>query len=221
MKINLFSKAAIVGAALMVSQGAFAATLDFAAEADGINGERGVADFTTLVDMQGSGIDVTLSADGGSAYLDSGNAGLGVCSTLTTPGNQCNPSSDDNVSVTETVFMSLAPTATGVDQVGRIASGFFRDAVHNSFEGNLDYSLDGGTTWMTAIILAGANGVYDFGNALYTAAGLGFKYTDDEFYVATLDIQPVPLPAAGILLLGGIGGLGGLSAIRRRRRKEA
>ena len=31
-------------------------------------------------------------------------------------------------------------------------------------------------------------------------------------------LAPVPLPAAGLLLLGGLGGLGGLSALRRRKR---
>ena len=36
--------------------------------------------------------------------------------------------------------------------------------------------------------------------------------------IDSLILQPVPLPASALLLLGGLGGLGGLSALRRRKR---
>lgn len=44
---------------------------------------------------------------------------------------------------------------------------------------------------------------------------------DGELGLITLttnDVAPIPLPAAGLLLLGGLGGLGGISALRRRRK---
>ena len=39
-----------------------------------------------------------------------------------------------------------------------------------------------------------------------------------EIYLSVLDINEVPVPAAGFLLLGG---LGGLAAMKRRKKKAA
>ncbi len=93
-------------AALCLATASHAATIDFAAEADN-NGERGVADGTTINSAETDNLNVTLSATGNDkAYLDSGNAGLGVCGTLDN-GAQCDPSSDDNLQSGEEVNVKI------------------------------------------------------------------------------------------------------------------
>ena len=193
---------------------ASAATLDFAAEAAG--NERGVADGTTL---SISGLDVTFTATGGSAYFDdvSGgrDGGLGVCTTLTASA-QCNPSSDDNISANEAVFLTFANS-------GFIDSGLFRDADHYLFNGFFEYSLNGGADWLTAAVV---NGLFNF-NSAFTEAGLGFRSIGYQFYVtelgssngAGISVNPVPLPAGMVLLGTGIAAFGVWS--RKNKRKAA
>ena len=72
-------------------------------------------------------------------------------------------------------------------------------------------SLDGGST-NTSDAFSGTSGPATFEMLWFEGNTVG----------AVLQVEgnfsPVPLPAAGLLLLGGLGGLGGLSALRRRKR---
>lgn len=190
---------------------ASAATLDFITESNG--NERGVADGYVLENANTSGLAVTLSADGGSAYFDSGDAGLGVCGTLTA-SKQCNPSNDDNITAGESVFLQIEKDAGSGYLSGVLNKVFFRNAGHGASFGAgamLDYTLDGGASWMTRAL----TGMIDFGGAAFTSAGIGFRYNNAEIYVANVDLEPVPLPAGALLL---ITGMGGLAAVRRRRK---
>jgi hypothetical protein len=171
-----------------------AAVLNFALEAD-MNGERGLLNGSTIVNMLNTGKDVTFNATGGYAYLDSGNAGLGVCALLSRSA-QCIPSSDDNVTAREAVYVDVSGDNT-------ISSGFFRTANHGKLTGDLDYSVDGGTNWLTANVL---DGLFDFGGVAFD--NIGFKYTGKEFYVSSLDISAVPIPAGFFLLAGALSLLG-------------
>jgi len=211
---------AVAGAILSVSAfSATAATLDFVAEAAG--NERGVADNTIIDNANMSNLAITFSANGGNfAYFDdlSGGrpAGLGVCPTLT-GSNQCTPSSDDNIKAGEEVFLKVEQDAGSGFLAGILNTATFYDHEHKqNFSGDFDYSLDGGTSWITAALSGGFN----FGGAAYTAAGIGFRFTPNtgqQFYVGNLDLTPsqVPIPAGGLLLLTGFGGL---IAMKRRRK---
>ena len=97
---------AAVAAVTATFASANAATIDFANFADTF-GERGVQPDEVLV-VDG----VALSAFGFAdnlatpafAYLDAGNAGLGVCQVLDA-ADQCTPSNDDNVTAGETLII--------------------------------------------------------------------------------------------------------------------
>lgn len=60
-----------------------------------------------------------------------------------------------------------------------------------------------------------ATGTYDFMNLQGSSISFGADAWNDRYRVASLDVAPVPLPAAGFLLLGA---LGGAFAMRRKKR---
>ncbi|GHF06562.1 hypothetical protein GCM10016455_29670 [Aliiroseovarius zhejiangensis] len=62
------------------------------------------------------------------------------------------------------------------------------------------------------------NNPYYFGNVVATSFTIGADGHFDSFRIKSFTVAPVPLPAAGFLLLGGLAGLGALS---RKRKKAA
>ena len=75
---------------------------------------------------------------------------------------------------------------------------------------------DGGASKKTFEIAYGA--IFNNDQSVNVFFGDGTGDTDLDDLGMRIDVSPVPLPAAGLLLLGGLGGLGGLSALRRRKR---
>ena len=189
---------------------ASAAVLDFAGYANG--NEQGVANGDNRVI---GGVTIEFNATGtnanatAAAYFDHGNAGLGVCSnwtaTATVNDNECAPRSDDNLTSGETVTLSFASA------INILAGTMFNDTdPHRPLTvlgKQLTYKINGGATQTTTF--------ENFATLSFGGVNsITFGYGDYQYYVGQMTVVPVPLPAAGLMLLAGLGALG---AARRRR----
>lgn len=216
--MRLFTK--LLGLTLIAfatTQTANAATFDFAYYADN-EGERGYDTYTKVED----GIEIKAKGkqwDGAAwqdakAYLDSGNAGLGVCKVLSS--TQCLPSSDDNVTPDEKLVLHF-------DQMVELEQVVFRNGKHGtSFAGDAEFELkiDSGA-WAT-YSLTNLFNVALIGNKFQFAnknsgfnSDLAHKY---EFYIDSMTVSAVPIPAA-IWLFGSA--MLGFTAMRRNNKKPA
>lgn len=178
-------------------------------------GERAVDDGTVLqFDAANAGgiyvqFDATSTSGEGYAYFDSGTAGLGVCTT--TLGTQCNPTSDDNLTLGETMTLSFFDAQGNALNVG-ISSLVFRDASHNIITdkaANLLFSMGGDalvSTSMTGFGWAGMANSFNFG------------YDNQEYYISSMLVSEVPEPATWLMM---IIGFGIVSAATRRSRRPS
>ena len=193
----------IVGMVLSISVNA--ASFDFAHYAD-TEGERGYVSY-----MKTEGL-ITVTATGTAniggqttpafAYLDAGNAGLGVCKNLD-GANQCNPTNGDNVLPDEAVQLNF-------DQRVFVSDVAFIDGNHGtSFTGTFELLVDGisqGTTSLAALVTLDLWGtVFEFIN---NSAG-DYSLAGNQFYINVLDAQ-VPVPAALFLFAPALLGFFGL-----------
>ncbi|MCR8724068.1 VPLPA-CTERM sorting domain-containing protein [Frigidibacter sp. ROC022] len=190
-----------------------AATLDFMGYAN--SGEKGVANGTMISSPFFDGETVTFSATASGndayAYFDAGDAGLGVCKSLT-QSDQCTPSSDDNVTYGEAVTIAF-------DGLRTLSDILFRAEGHVPLTTNetLLFGINGGT--LTEYTFAGLSGL-SFGNV--SSATFAFGGTSEQqFYIqsAVVTAATVPLPAAAPMLLMALGGFG--FAARRKRKQAA
>lgn len=241
-----FLTAATVAGAICAGGMAHAVTFDFEALADTFYGDNGYeaiweqavgADgwwegdgdgtLQIMAGVQNAKPGAPTSGEGyAHAFLDSGNAGIGVCSTGVDTSNATGiggemslcatgysgslgnlvDKGDDNVADPEVLELKFSHMA-------KATFGLVRDANHNLANGTMEIAVDGGS-FVTYNV---ANGVIQgTGNGL---KGMTFWLRPDaqgQGYVAKVEGVAVPLPAAGFLLLGAMGGLG--IAARRRNK---
>ena len=138
------------------------------------------------------------------AYLDQGNAGLGVCSlglkTDSKGDNQCNPGNDDNVTENEVLAISFDKLVS-ID----FSQTVFRNGSHHVHTPSIDISLDNGSTW----------GLMDL-NATLSSNSFLFRtnpiHDTNQFYIDALAISTVTttnkVSEPGSLALLGLGLIG-------------
>lgn len=196
-----FRIAAIAAATFALSTGASAGLVDFAEHAKG--NEHGVADGTT---ENVDGFLIEFSGTGGSAYFDHSDnvlydtAGLGVCTVLDS-GDQCNPSSDDNLTIGESVTIIF-------DFIVELTSIVFSDEFHDPVDPTETLMIDG-----TEMTFAAASA------ATFTGTTFTFGYgteSPDQYYISAMNVERVTVPAPAALGLIGFG-LAGIGVARRRR----
>ena len=179
------------------------------------NNERGEADGTIL---EFDGIYLQFSATSnvgeGYAYFDKGTAGLGVCATLTDDAqNQCDPSSDDNLTSGESLTFSVFADAQGQTAlVGRISDIVFRAANHSVITDQaamLLFGIDGGLGVQTSMT---GFGISDAGSSFT------FGHDNQQYYISGFTfVSGIPEPATWLMM---IIGFGIVSASARRSRRS-
>lgn len=175
------------------SNGSISGTLANGSAFSGNPGEAAFINFTWTVD----GLSLTASGSHATdtssyAYLDSGNAGLGVCQNYS-GANQCNPSSDDNVTVDEVLSVSFDQQAA-ID----FSATVFREENHGIFDPSIEINIDN-LGWI----------VLDTSS---TQIGSTFNFrtlnSSNQFYISALSVTAVPEPSTyllmglGLILLG-------------------
>jgi len=184
-----------------------AATFDFLAIAN--TGEYGAPSISFTeggITVTATGTDAT-GSNQYNAYLDSGDAGLGVCQALNGT-QQCAEPSDDNVTSGE--ILSLV-----FDRVVSLSGITFLNGSHNlAFNGGVDITVDGVSRPTDSLLnifpdtLVGTTFLFANNNTV-----LGDQ---QQFYISALTAE-TPLPAAVWLFGSALMGLFGVS----RRKSSA
>ena len=217
-------------ALLLMAGVSFGASFDFAEVADGnlnvdsstqgpTTGEFGTTSFEWTVDgirVKGSArmFDDPTHPPAYHAYFDAGDAGLGVCQIL--DGNDCDPSSDDNITVTEILQLEF-------DEKVILTSIEFKDADHENTNFGMEqffYSTDMGLNWTAGTLAA------TFNTPITVAAGEKIWFTPEsnfgkdetrtnQFYLNVVNAVPIP----STLLIFGVGFIG-FSVWRNRWEKR-
>ncbi len=151
------------------------------------------------------------------AYLDWGNAGLGVCKDVTnnslidvsTTGNttnRCNPSNDDNVTNEEYLDFVF-------DQDVTVDNLWFNNNHDGGFGMGDMVTIAGMAYGVSTGYAGGANGIGSF----FVAAGdtLRVAYNNEQFYISGIEVNAVPVPAALWLFGTALAGLIGFGKRRR------
>jgi hypothetical protein len=138
-----------------------------------------------------------------------GPAGLGVYHLIRFPGPVVSDTSDDNVSLGETLTMTF-------NQAVSISNILFRDGDHGtSFAGNFGLSIDGGAFANLALVPSFSTPLF---GTTFAFKGLG-NPENTKFYVNQITVSAVPEPETYALLIAGLGVMGAVA--RRRRNRQA
>ncbi|MFC1749619.1 PEP-CTERM sorting domain-containing protein [Pseudomonadota bacterium] len=221
-KLNQFLAAASIS---VFAGTANATVIDFIDLTQNASTGLGESAWSTLsLSADGIGLDITGHATNDNtgdtqqyAYLDWGNAGLGVCKDAGTGirsvdtaykgsgTNLCDPSSDDNTTVGEYLDFMFDTDV--------IVQNFWFNNNHDGGFDLTDMVTIGGLDFSVATGYAGGiNGIGSFAVAANTAIRVAYK--NEEFYVSGMEFSAAPVSAPATLALMGLGLLG--IAARRR-----
>lgn len=172
-------------------------------------------------------------------------AGLGVCGSVTnsfqcSPSNDDNIGPDGGLNPQNQTGLYEFVTLT-FNVAVQLSDVVFRDDNHNVItSGGIGLSIDDPTSGDMIFVItdiatwAGVNSAHGFYSNTWSFASISGEFctvpvplsssndngyygvsTCTNFYIDSVTASPIPLPAAGFLLLGG---LGGLVAMKRRRK---
>lgn len=205
---------AVGGLVLAQSQMASAATFDFAGYADnGVTDDFGTT-FSEGVFTQSTEDGITVNVSGSAyynqqwnsayGYLDEGHAGLGLCKTASCAGKP-----DDNVGDGEKLVLDFGQTVN-------LGQTTFRDKDHGTnFGGFVKLSVDG--VFQTDLYLLGTLDLSAYTGKVFEFYNLTADVGADDFYINTMNVSAVPVPAAAFLFAPALLGFMGL----RRKAKNA
>ena len=165
----------------------------------------------------------TRDGDPASAYLDGGNAGLGVCSGTITATYQCDPSNDDNTGTSPgsaiTDYTNYETLVLDFSHEISLTSLTLRGSNHALLSAGDEIWIYNATANYSAYFTVGLSNLLDWGmgSTWWFEMARAPYHTPTEFYISSLSASPIPLPAGGLLLLTALGGM----AAARRRRKAA
>jgi hypothetical protein len=130
-----------------------------------------------------------------------------LVNTTGTSANRCDPSSDDNVTVSESLRFFF-------DQDVTVDNLWFNNNHDGGFDGSDRITIAGSQYNVMTGYAGGANGVGSFTVAANTAFNVA--YFNEEFYVSGIEVSSVSVPEPSTLALLGLG-LAGLGFARRRK----
>lgn len=165
-------------------------------------------------------LSVTASKDrnGAYAYLDSGNAGLGVCGALidsndanqiTNSGtNLCNPSNDDNVTSGEALHLVFSNDV--------VIENIWFNNNHDGDQSLLGDQVNIGGSAYT--FTNGGSGVDSVASGPFSVAGnsiFSIAFNNEQFYLSAIEISTAVPEPSSLMLLGLA--LAGLGTVRKRK----